>query len=104
MCDAATNKVFLLSARMDLVRTISVPFCSTVDLPLRPAVGAGQVRVRPRTADKKSATQQAGALKSERVPASTTGMDYLEYLSQSVASNITFTDRLGLAPFYIQSL
>jgi hypothetical protein len=102
---------------MDLIRTIAAPFCSLADMPLRPHVTAdpsGDKAIaarRPRTAERSTGNSQqvlspgeagygkvsqAGGAAGGTVraaPASTTGMDYLEYLGGSLASTVAFTDR-----------
>lgn len=112
LCDAATCRVHILSPLMDVVRTIAIPFCSIHDMPLQPASGPRGGYHSPQTGTTqrtrkgsfpaaRSATVAGGAAKptlhatavNSTVGASTTGMDYLEYLTSSVASTIAFTDR-----------
>lgn len=101
VCDAGTNKVFVLSPLMDVVQCIAIPYCSLADYQLllvdsSGAIGAG-VQKRGKSAGKGRMEAGGTAGSAGKSTGSDTGSgsggDYLEWLSSSLASTITLTDR-----------
>ena len=120
ICDSATNKIHLLSPYMDRIKTICVPYVSPTDLPPPNAESRisfssrfkGLAGTTPTAASrvqlKKGIVSEEKEIKGEEVGLGgpilgteaaaragivPSGTDYLEYLSKSIASKITFTDR-----------
>ena len=94
VCDAGTNKVFVLSPLMDVVQCIAIPYCSLADYQLlvdSSAVTGAGAQKRGKSAGK--GRMEPGGTAGSTGKAQGSGGDYLEWLSSSLASTITLTDR-----------